>query len=317
MNQELLQCFRDFTDNERRHQSAGGLRNRSPSSGIVMKAEAFLDAGRLITIQRHFRFASVPEHTHEFVEMVYVCSGQLTHIVNGAEVIQRAGDLLILNQYAKQEILPAWEDDIAVNFIILPQFFEITLGMMGDKDNELRKFLLGCLHNEDQTGGFLHFKVAEVLPVQNLIENLLFTLVNNVPNKRSINQFTMGLLFLHLLNHVDKAYSGSKQGDLIFKILQYVEEHYADGTLSELAGILGYNIRWLSTNIGRLTGSSFKDLQQSKRISQAKFLLATTSLPVADIAKQVGFSNLTYFYRLFQAQANCSPGNFRLYNKLN
>ena len=47
------------------------------------------------------------------------------------------GELLILNQHARHENLVAWEEDIAVNFIILPQFFETTLGMMGSEESSL------------------------------------------------------------------------------------------------------------------------------------------------------------------------------------
>lgn len=51
-----------------------------------------------------------------------MCQGTTTHILNGSKVILEAGDLLFLNQNAEQEILPAGEQDIAVNFIVLPEF---------------------------------------------------------------------------------------------------------------------------------------------------------------------------------------------------
>ena len=53
-----------------------------------------------------------------------MCQGTTTHILNGSKVILEAGDLLFLNQNAEQEILPAGEQDIAVNFIVLPEFFD-------------------------------------------------------------------------------------------------------------------------------------------------------------------------------------------------
>lgn len=51
-----------------------------------------------------------------------MCQGTTTHIVNGNQVVLEQGDLLFLNQNAVQEILPAGEYDIAVNFIVLPEF---------------------------------------------------------------------------------------------------------------------------------------------------------------------------------------------------
>ncbi len=55
-----------------------------------------------------------------------MCSGRTTHIVNGKMLDLYEGEILLLGQNAKQEILPASGNDIAVNFIVLPQFFENT-----------------------------------------------------------------------------------------------------------------------------------------------------------------------------------------------
>ena len=52
-----------------------------------------------------------------------MCQGTTTHILNGSRVVLEEGDLLFLNQNVEQEILPAGEQDIAVNFIVLPEFF--------------------------------------------------------------------------------------------------------------------------------------------------------------------------------------------------
>lgn len=61
--------------------------------------------------------------------------------------------------------------------------------------------------------GYLHFKVADVLPVQNLIENLIWTIKNDSLNKRSINQITMGLLFVQLLNNTDRVEVGNSSDE--------------------------------------------------------------------------------------------------------
>lgn len=48
--------------------------------------------------------------------------GETIHVVDGRELKLKEGELLFLNQHAVQEIQPAGQDDIAVNFIILPEF---------------------------------------------------------------------------------------------------------------------------------------------------------------------------------------------------
>ena len=54
--------------------------------------------------------------------------------------------------------------------------------------------------------GYFHFKVSEVLPIQNLIENLIWSAISNQDNTRDITQYTMGLLLLHLMNLSNKIF---------------------------------------------------------------------------------------------------------------
>ena len=88
----------------------------------VIDAKKLLDAGKLIQVRTHTRFIHFPEHTHNYVEMIYMCSGSTHHVINGEDLILKQGELLMLNQNAVQEIYPAGADDVAVNFIILPEF---------------------------------------------------------------------------------------------------------------------------------------------------------------------------------------------------
>lgn len=84
-----------------------------------------LEKGKLITIRPHTRFVHFPKHTHNYVEMIYMCQGRTRHLINDIGVTLNAGELLIMSQNATQEVLPAGEEDIAVNFIILPQFLTL------------------------------------------------------------------------------------------------------------------------------------------------------------------------------------------------
>ena len=199
---------------------------------------------------------------------------------------------------------------MAVNFIILPEFFDQALYMIGGEDNLIRKFLVGCLRGSESDIGYLHFRVADVLPIQNLVENLLWTLMNSQQNKRSINQFTMGLLFLQLINYTGKVEVGKAhfEQEMLLRVYRYVEEHYKEGELSDLAREMGYDLYWLSRKTRKLTGRTYTDLVQEKRLSQAQFLLLNTNLCVSDVGMAVGYDNLSYFHRIFRERNGMSPG---------
>lgn len=230
------------------------------------------------------------------------------------EAIKKQDDLLFLNQNAVQEILPAGKDDIAVNFIVLPEFFNMVFSMMGAEDNQLKEFLVGALCDRDEETSYLYFHIADVLPVQNLIENMVWTIFYNSSNKRSCNQITMGLLFLQLLNYMDKMEAGGRKYDteIMAAVLSYIEGHYKEGKLSELAEEMKVNIYWLSREIKKKSGKTYKELLQERKMKQAVYLLTSSALPVTDIIESVGYDNTSYFYRKFKEKYGMSPKEYRL-----
>lgn len=317
MTEELLQELKKITPEEQKILSGTQEIEKSlymSSEADVIDAKKLLEAGKMIQVRTHTRFVHFPKHTHNYIEVIYMCSGSTRHIVNGEEVILRQGELLFLNQKVTQEIYPAGENDIAVNFIILPEFFDYGLKMMETEENLLRDFIIDCLRGENGTNGYLHFKVADILPVQNLVENLIWTIMHRQPNKRSINQATMGLLFLQLMNCMDKLETdeGSGRQKLIITVLSYIESHYRDGELSELAESLHYDVYWLSKEIKKRTGKTYTELLQAKRLGQAAYLLGTTSMSVMEAALAVGYDNISYFHRIFQKKYGCTPRAYRL-----
>lgn len=312
IKQEILNELIPITEEERAILDGAGVDKSiyTTHGGSVIRHKKLLSDGRLIRVRAHTRFVHFPEHTHDYIEAVYMCSGETTHIINGKELILKEGELLFLGQNARQEILPAGEGDIAVNFIIQPLFFDKTLEMLGAEETPIKSFLLRSLL-DGVNQGYLHFKVSGVLPVQNLIENLIWTLIHNTSNKRNINQTTMGLLFMQLLNHTDRLAYESREDRAIMEILRYIEGNYKDGSLTEAARLLHYDFYWLSHEIKNRTGKTYTDHLQEKRLSQAAFLLKNTGLSVEEIALAVGYENKSYFHRIFTARYGTSPRKYR------
>lgn len=280
-------------------------------TGDVVMAERLMASGKLISVRPHTRFVHFPEHTHDYIELVYMCSGSTTHIVNGNVIRLNEGELLFLSRNARQEILRAEKDDIAVNFIILPAFFTRSISVLGTEKTPLREFIVNSLCADDNGPGYLHFKVSDVLPIQNLMENLLFTLISKTYNKREVHRTTMDLLFLHLLSYTEYLSGDTKQDTLIMRVLRYAEEHYKNGSLSEAAKLLHRDSASLSRQIKQLTGKNFTDIIQDKRLSQAAYLLRNTEMTVADISRAVGYENVSYFYRCFEKRYGCLPSVLR------
>lgn len=182
--------------------------------------------------------------------------------------------------------------------------------MLDEEEAPLRRFIVDSLRGDN--ANYLYFQVADVLPIQNLIENLIWTLMKGAaPNRRTICQTTMGLLFMQLLNHTERLASQSSEEAATVKVLRYIEENYRTGTLSEIAGALHYDLSWLSREIKQRTGRTYKELLQEKRLTQAAYFLKHTSLRVDEVGNAVGYSNLSYFHRIFQGKYGVTPKKYR------
>ena len=132
MNRELLEILRQVTPEEEcLRNGKTDVDKKLYSSDVTEKddivhvdAAKLLEEGKLIQIRTHTRFVHFPVHNHNYVEVVYMCEGSTHHVINGNDVVLNAGELLFISQSAIQEIYPAKETDVAVNFIILPEFFD-------------------------------------------------------------------------------------------------------------------------------------------------------------------------------------------------
>ena len=164
----------------------------------TVNSKMLLDEGKLITMRKHTRFIAFPEHTHDYVELIYMCKGSTTHIVEGKEIKLCEGELLFLGQGIRHSIKKAEQNDIAVNFIILPHFFVDTLYAMGENESPIKRFFVNCLCGND-SNSYLHFNVSGVTEVQNLMENLILIVMSDTLSKRKQLQMTMALIFMSIV----------------------------------------------------------------------------------------------------------------------
>ena len=314
INADLLEKLSPITEEEQNF--LNGVKSIDKAiytldGGSIISNRKLIKDGESITIRPHTRFVHFPPHSHDYVEMVYMCQGSTTHKINGRSVILSEGDILILNQHSTHEILPASEKDIAVNFIILPKFFDNPLIMLGEEETPLRRFVIDCIAGRKSEEDYLFFSCRGLLPVKNLVENLIWTLLNKTPSRRKTTEFTMGLLLLQLIGNSNNLYGSSAKNSIVLKALRYIEDNYCTASLQELARLLSCDMCWLSREIKSKTGKTYTELVKEKRLSQSAFLLTNTALNVSEVAYRVGFSNLSYFHRIFEERFGMSPKKYR------
>ncbi len=317
MNDKLMKKLAVITEEEKEIISGAAVDKSRYSSGSGFKVEStkMLKKGKLFTIRPNTRFVDFPEHSHNYVEIIYMCSGTQRHLIDGtAEITLKTGELLLLNQNARHKMWAAGERDIAINMVVLPQFFNTALEMIGE-DNQISRFLFSGLTGKGHRINFLHFNVSDVIPVQNLIENLIWSVVFGQPNRRNINQITMGLLFLQLLGLSDRLVSDEEDSlpdRIVMTALSEIEHNYQRASVGSVAAVCNVSPAYVSSKVKTITGKTFKEHLMEKRLTKAAALLKTTEISVSNIIYMVGYENTSYFYRKFEEKYGKSPKEYRV-----
>lgn len=280
-------------------------------------SQLFLREGKLITVRRHSRFVEFPLHKHNYIEIVYVCAGEITHYIDGKEIRMRQGDMLLLNQHVEHSVKYAGAGDIGINFIVLPEFFDIPLQMM-NKENIIADFLAGTFRQNNAIPQYLNFQLQGQSAVSNLMENMIISITDGNNNEDIINQYTMGLVFLYLINHIDRLSEDSSHSyeDIVIQAtIKYIDTHYKTASLSYIADDFNQSLPALSRMIKKCTGYTFQELLMRKRFQKAVMLLMETELPVEEIAINIGYENQSYFYRQFKERYGVTPNQYRTIHK--
>lgn len=117
--------------------------------------------------------------------------------------------------------------------------------------------------------------------------------------------------FLHL---VDRLWGKGVpvRHDSIDTVLQHIHTNYAlDISLDVLAGVACMSKNHLAHLFRTRLGTSPLRYLQQVRIEMAKRLLGTSSMPIHEVASQVGFADPLYFSRAFRAACGLSPRAYR------
>ena len=102
------------------------------------------------------------------------------------------------------------------------------------------------------------------------------------------------------------------RGSVVQNVKEYLSYHYAKNiTLKKAAGLYFINEKYLGRLFRAETGRTFHQYLNDIRLQRAAELLRTTDLPVLHIALDCGYSNVTYFNRVFAKHYGVCPTLFR------
>ncbi|WP_020618696.1 response regulator transcription factor [Paenibacillus daejeonensis] len=96
------------------------------------------------------------------------------------------------------------------------------------------------------------------------------------------------------------------------QLLQYINEHYAEPlSLTELARHFHFNPSYLSSFFTSHNDEGFVDYLQRVRTDKAAELLRAGEATISEIGGRVGFSDHSYFTKVFKKHTGLSPSRYR------
>lgn len=270
-----------------------------------------------IMIRKDSRFTAVPDYIHSNININYIYSGKCTYIIDDHEVELFKGDVCIFDKHVIRSKKRIGEDDIIINISIDYSYFKkILLNEIG-KDNIILDFLINAIVDTSNHDNYLIFRTNNAVKIENLFKALLIEYHQDLSYQKDAMFSYLLLIFFELLrlydSHSNKQLiqvSHQTNNDCI-AILQYIDTHYKDCTLNELAEKFSYHPKYLSSLIKKSTNRTFKQIQNRRRIMESARLLKTTTLSVEQIATTVGYTNISSFYRYFNNLYGYTPTNYR------
>jgi AraC-like DNA-binding protein/mannose-6-phosphate isomerase-like protein (cupin superfamily) len=95
-------------------------------------------------------------------------------------------------------------------------------------------------------------------------------------------------------------------------LLQFLREHYYETiTIAQAAQMVSLSPNYFCRVFKLVTGKTLIEYIHLLRVQEAERLLLETDLPVTEIATAVGFTNMTYFGRIFKKIRNATPSKIR------
>ncbi len=323
---QLDHLLRQYTDSEKRH--LNGLFSDydqisytidKKQSRIYQFSFSNLLANDSIMISRNERFAPVPSHIHDYIEINYMYSGECKEWINEKSHLIHKGQMTLIDTKTPHSIENTGENDILMNFMIKKEYLYHSFLSRLNHQNLITSFFINALNEEDTAFNYIIFNTENNKRLQMFIYELLNEYYFPSSHAKEMINSLFLLVILEMMNSFHDCInyeSISQSNSIVMKALQYIEKNYLECTLESTAKHVGINACYLTTLLKKHLHASYKELIIQLKMQHALQKLLNTNESIDSIARQSGYQNLTFFYKKFQDIYHCSPKEYRQRHQL-
>lgn len=256
--------------------------------------------------------SELPDHLHDWYELVYVYSGKGTFFIDQTFYDMRQGDVFAIPGNTIHRAFPDREDPITSTALFFSPIL-VQQASYGDSFSFLQCF--------DQSKKLKNYKFNSSSTQQHQLEAYMEQLHEEAQAQKLGHRhaIVLGLeqILLYLSREVDprsqQELGGAKFGPIwMAEILLYIDEHL-DGDV----GLHALSLRASVTPahfcrvFKQLTGMNVTEYITTKRIIKAKELLFDQDHTISLIAEMCGFESLPHFHRMFKRIVGMTPAAYK------
>ncbi|MCM1120899.1 MAG: helix-turn-helix domain-containing protein [bacterium] len=256
-------------------------------------------------------------HRHKYVELFYVVEGSFEQILLGERHHFEKGEIVITDQNCEHADYLTGQTSAVLYICLAPEYLDSLLDEYETADS-LQSFLFHALSRQKQEQSFLRLRTTtESYDMERLMEQLVQEDYGHAPGWEAIVRGNLIRLFsLLCTDYTLMLHSSSQEAKekvLVYELERYIRLHRGDVTAGKLEEVFHYHRNYFNLLLKKYRGIGFREYVQKLRVEYACELLKSTSLPVRRIAAMTGYTNNSFFYRMFQKYKGISPGDYRVF----
>ena len=253
-------------------------------------------------------------HTQGFYEVNIVLSGSATHTIGERSITVRAGDTFIIPPNVPHSYDGGEGFDV-YHILLNPKFLEKHSADLQLLPAYSALFRIDPLLREKTTAK-LHFRLSD-----SEIEELtpcLGRLTEQTCGSGAASAIVTNCEALSAIVWLCQAYERrerqveNSEDEAFQRSIAFIYENCARHiTIAELSEIARMSRTAYTVKFKRVTGTSPGKFQSHYRVELAKNLLSETSLPISQIAAEVGCFDTSHLIRIFSAELGVTPTEYR------
>ncbi len=255
----------------------------------------------------------MPEHTHDFIEIIYIQQGSGTNVIDGKPYPIIQGDLYLIPQGSTHSFTSSREM-VLFNLMFQPRIIPETF-REAMKEFDFHQNLFDTARNSNA-------KLSLLPPDGDEINHRLVRIQQELFSKKTGYKAVALAELVGLLLVILRIYQTHMPADNIEKdnprhslsqIIAFIHKNYEHKiTVAELAeqGCLSPN--YASEFFRNNTGVSITEYLMRVRVEKARKLLEETEKNITEIAYSVGMEDSSYFSKIFRKTTGLSPRKYRV-----